>query len=199
MIRFSLAVRACCVCLLLLSAACAPYALVPAAPTSVANFTVDVDRPWNRINQSNLRSNAPLGYWTADGPGLNTMLFVGGVKDGEEIISISNTGTSDRVAFRSNMTPSEILELWESVLSQITGSAVIRSSNLQPARFLNADGFRFDLQYAGGDEVERIGLGYAAVNAGRLYLIFYSGTKLHHYGLRLDSARRIIETARLGA
>ncbi len=197
---FSRMIRKSCVALLLiLISACAPYALVPASSTSVANFIVDVDSPWNKVNQPGLQSNASIAYWTADGTALNNIVFVGGVKDGEEILNTTRSGTSEKVAFRANMTPSEIVELWETVISRITGTALANGSNLQPAKFLGLDGFRFDFQYEGKDEVERVGLGYAAVKDGRLYLIFYSGTKLHHYDLRLASAKRIMESARIGA
>jgi hypothetical protein len=58
-------------------------------------------------------------------------------------------------------------------------------------------GFKFDFHYVAKDEVDRSGIGYAAVKDGKLYLIFFSGSKLHHYPLRLGSAMRIMESAKI--
>ncbi len=184
--------------LLLLFAACAPFTLVPATTNDVANFRVESDIAWNRVNQVRLESSAPLAYWTADGPALNGMIFIGGVKDGQPVLKAQgDTGGNERLIFRSSMTPSEIVELWEAVTARISQTTIAKGSNIQPVEFGGSAGFRFDFRFVGKDEVDRSGLGYAAVKDGRLYMIFFSGTKLHHYPARLGSAQRIMESAQI--
>jgi len=184
--------------LVLLVAACAPFALVPAATNDVANFRVDADIAWNKVNQPRLESSAPLAYWTADGPALNGMIFIGGVKDGQPVIKVmGDTSKDNALVFRSGMTASEIVELWEAATAKISQTTIAKGSNIEPVAFAGGTGFKFDFHYVTKDEVDRSGIGYATVKDGKLYLIFFSGTKLHHYPTRLASAKRIMESARI--
>lgn len=184
--------------LLLALAACAPYSLVPPAPTDVANFRVETDIAWNKANQLRIESSAPIAYWTADGPSLNAIMFIGGVKNGEVLLRVPGSSETETLVFRDSMAPGEIVELWESTIAKLNNTTIAEGRNVRPVKFGGGDGFSFDFSYVTKDEVDRRGIGYAAVRDGRLYMIFYSGTKLHHYGLRLPSAMRIIETAQIG-
>ncbi|WP_341915732.1 hypothetical protein [Ferrovibrio terrae] len=184
--------------LLLIIAACAPFSLVPASTNDVANFRVDADIAWNKVNQLRLESSAPLAYWTVDGPSLNGMLFIGGVKDGQPVVKVQGDTTKDNaLIFRNGMTATEIVELWEATTAKISQTTIAKGSNIEGATFGGTSGFKFDFHYVTKDEVDRSGIGYATVKDGRLYLIFFSGTKLHHYPARLASAKRIIESARI--
>lgn len=180
-------------------AACTAYSLVPPTANEVANFRVESDIAWNKANQLRVESSAPLASWTADGPGLNNIIFIGGVKDGAPIIKVSNdtSSTKDALVFRNGMTATEIVEVWEAAITKLNQTSIAKGSNIQPAQFGGMAGFKFDFHYINKDEVERSGLGYAAIKDGRLYMIFYSGVTLHHYGLRLASAKRLIESAQI--
>lgn len=178
--------------------ACAAYSLVPPSTTDVANFRVDNDIAWSKANKLRVESTAPIASWTADGPGLNNMIFIGGVKDGSYIFKVSgSTETVNNLVFRNGMTATEIVELWEAAITKLNQTSIAKGSNIQPAQFGGMAGFKFDFAYVNKDEVDRSGVGYAAVKDGRLYLIFYSGAKLHHYGLRLANATRLMESARI--
>lgn len=196
--KFMMQFRWALVATLLFVAACAPFSLVPASSNDVANFRVDTDIAWNKINQPRLQSSAPLAFWTADGPGLNGIMFIGGVKDGDAVVKLPGDSTQDNaLLFRKSMTPSEIVELWEATTAKISQTTIAKGSNIEAVQFGGGNGFKFDFQYVAKDEVDRAGIGYAAVKDGRLYLIFFSGTKLHHYPLRAASARRIMESAKI--
>lgn len=178
--------------------ACTAYSLVPVATTDVANFRVENDIAWNKANKLRVESTAPLALWTADGPALNYMLFVGGVKDGGYVLrQMGATETVNNLTFRNGMTATEIVELWEASMTKFNTTSIAKGSNIQPANFGGIPGFKFDFQYVAKDEVDRSGIGYAAVKDARLYLIFFSGAKLHHYPLRVENARRIMETAKI--
>lgn len=197
MTMFSAFRRVLAVAVLFAAAACAPYTLIPPAPTSVANFQVENEIPWNKVNQLRVESSAPLAFWTADGPNLNSILFIGGVKSDSALLNVQGDTNKNTLVFRDSMTPSEIVELWEATITKVNQTTLAKGSNIQPAQFGGTSGFRFDFHYVTKDEVDRSGIGYAAVKDGRLYLIFFSGTKLHHYPLRLASAKRIMESARI--
>jgi len=179
--------------------ACTAYSLVPPMANDVANFRVEPDIAWNKANKLRVDSSAALASWTADGPGLNNVIFIGGVKDGTPVLTVQGDtgGTKDALVFRKDMSPSEIVELWEAAITKLNQTSIAKASNIQPTQFGGMPGFKFEFSYTNKDEVERSGLGYAAVKDGRLYMIFYSGTKLHHYGLRLASAQKMMETAQI--
>src|SRR3546814_12950915 len=80
------------------------------------------------------------------------------------------------------MTSSEVVELWEATMTKVFKTTLAEGKNVQPVKFAGMDGFRFDFNYVPKDEVDRKGVGFGAVKDGRLYLIFFSGTKLYHYG-----------------
>lgn len=186
--------------LLFLLVACAGYKLVPPAQTTVANFSVAPDIAWSQASHLTLQSSAPIAAWTVDGPALNQILFLGGVKSGDPLFTPSNRGTDEQkknIAFRDTMGPAEIAELWEAVFAQFAQTTLAATSNVEPARFGGIEGFKFDFAFTSKDEVERRGVIYGAVKDKKLYLIYYTGTKLYHYGLRLPNAMKAIESARI--
>ncbi|MCW0234591.1 MAG: hypothetical protein OJJ21_13405 [Ferrovibrio sp.] len=197
--RFILSLRrVAALAILVVLTACTAYSLVPAATTDVANFRVENDIAWNKANKLRVESAAPLAYWTADGPALNYILFVGGVKDGGYVLrQMGTTETVNNLVFRNGMSATEIVELWEASMTKMNTTSIAKGSNIQPADFGGTAGFKFDFQYVAKDEVDRSGVGYAAVKDGKLYLIFFSGTKLHHFPMRRASALRIMESAKI--
>jgi len=186
---------------LLSLAGCQAFTLVPEASTSAAGIQVQVDAPWNKINQLAVQSSGLVEVWTADGPGLNMLIFIGGARDGQPVLHRHNVNAASKApapVFRDSMAPAEIVELWESVMAQVSTTTIAKGSNIQPVKFGDLDGFQFDFNYATKDEVDRQGIGYGAVKDKKLYLIFYSGAKLHHYSLRLASATKIMQSAKIG-
>ncbi len=189
------------VILLLGLAGCPAYLLVPESSASAAGMQVQVDAPWNKVNQLAVQSSGAVEVWTADGLNLNMLVFIGGAKDGEPVLHRHNVNAPTKAPapiFRSSMAASEIVELWEAVMAQISNTTIAKGSNIQPVKFGGLDGFQFDFSYATKDEVDRQGVGYGAVKDKKLYLVFYSGTKLHHYNLRLASATKIMQSAKIG-
>lgn len=183
--------------LLLGLAGCAAYSLVAPAKVSVAGMQVDVEQPWNKANQLTVTSSGAIEVWTADGPALNTIMFIGGARDGEVAVKSNNPNASGTAIFRASMSPAEIVELWETVIVQQAGTTIAKGGNIKPVKHGGIDGFTFEFAYTGKNEVEQQGLGYAAIKDKRLYMIFFSGTKLHHYGSRRASVEKMIETVRI--
>lgn len=187
--------------LLLGLAGCPAYTLVPESSASAAGMQVQVDAPWNKVNQLAVQSSGAVEIWTADGLNLNMLIFIGGAKDGEPILHRHNVNAPAKnpaPVFRASMAPAEIVELWEAVMAQLSSTTIAKGSNIQPVKFGGLDGFQFDFNYATKDEVDRQGVGFGLVKDKKLFLVFYSGTKLHHYNLRLASATKIMQSAKIG-
>lgn len=129
--------------------------------------------------------------WTADGQRLNAITF--GVVDGEPLVRREQQDEKLPV-FRRDMTPTEIVELVEASLTKLGNAPLVSARDLRPEKFGGADGFRFELSFVGKDNVEREATAAGTVRNGKLYLVVYEGTRLHHYKLRRDQAERIIQS-----
>jgi len=177
-----------------------PYTLVPASSIVVAHGTIRVDPgiAWNRMPPR----RADIAWeenWTANGPALDAIGFIGALPDGEAIVR-QRRGADRRVpVFRATMTPSDLVSMIETACRIRAGAAVFETLDVQPARLLGHAGIRFDFAYVGPDEIRRRGRVLAAVIDGRLYALTLDGAALHYFGAALVDFDRIAASARPGA
>jgi len=186
--------------LLALAACVNPYTMAGPGPvTSVGGLSLAPTIPWNRQTPSEIAvtSAAPLEFWTQDGAGLQLMQVFGGVPDGQGLFK-KYQDKSEFPAFRAGMTPSDIMELVEATLGKLSGSTLIQTRELKPAKFSGLDGFQFGYSFTGKDEIDRDGIAIGAVKDGKLYLLLYSGARLHHFGKYRPEVERMFGSARLG-
>lgn len=192
----------------LVLAGCTQYALVPPSRTTVQNaFTVEPARAWNRWNftfekvgpyeQAQADTwNGPVETWVAEGYGLDRMVFVGGLPGGASLIKGGNE-KEPLPLFREDMTPSEVMEFVEATLARAGQTAIIETKNLRPVQFGGRPGFRFDVYYVRrDDEVDTDGTVIGTVKDKKLYLIFFSGTRLYHYKKLLPEVERLVDTVK---
>lgn len=179
-------------------AACARYSMVPPQRTPVkSSFTVEPGQAWNKINlQFGSAASHPVEAWTADGDQLNMMLFFAGVADGQTLMPPPRDEDKAKrlPAFRSSMSANEVKDVIEATLGQFMNSALVETRNLRPAVFGGHDGYRFDFSLVGKDEVDRQGIAVGAVVDGKLHSVVFMGTRLYHYGLRLQDAEHIVSS-----
>lgn len=188
---------------------CAQYTLVPPARTTVQNaFAVEPGRTWNRWTYSFEKVGpyeaalgetweGPVETWVAEGYGLDRMVFVGGLANGSPLIERSNEKEPVPL-FRDDMTPSEVMEFLEATLARTGQTTIVETGNLRLVPFGGTSGFRFDVHYVRrDDEVDTDGTVAGAIKDKRLYLIFFSGTRLHHYPKLLPDVERLIAGARI--
>jgi hypothetical protein len=188
------------VALLALAACINQYTLAGPGPVaSVGGLSLAPTIAWNRQSPSELvvSSAAPLEFWTQDGSTLQLMLVFGGVPDGQGLFRKYHD-KSDFPAFRATMTASEIMELVEATLGKMSGSTLIQARDLKPARLGGLDGFQFAYSFTGKDEIDRDGIASGVVKDGKLYLLLYSGAKLHHFGKYRPEVERMFGSARFG-
>ena len=180
----------------LLLAGCTQYALIAPEQVKVGTaLTVRPETSWNRVNAATPGS---VEIWTADGPSLDSLMFFHGIADGEPLLDRSGGGSSQAPlpAFRSTMTPTEIMELFEATMAQTTRSTLAAGRGLRPADFGGAPGFRFDFAYTGRDEIERDGFVTGAIKDDELYLIFFQGTRLYHHEKHRAAAEAVAASAK---
>jgi len=175
------------------------YRYVPVKRISVGSgaMTVESPRPWNRSRGSVFRDVREVEDWTLNGPYLDGMSFVTGLKSGRYLIYQSKREDQQVPKFRSDMTPPEIVAMLESLFRVRGGTVEFKTLNLQPRQFLGYNGFQFDYEHLDTDELWRKGRVVGAVIGDRLYLILYDAARMHYYDAALPDFEAVVASAQL--
>lgn len=180
-------------------ASCQRYVMVPPQQVTVKNaLVVAPSQAWNKINIENL-SSRPVEIWTADGDQLNMLMLFVGVADGQSLFPSPDSEKDKYAPFKSAMTPNEVVSLVEATLSRYMDSSLVESYDLRPATFAGQNGYRAEFNLVGKDEVDRRGLATGTIKDGKLYLMLFIGTRLHHYGLRAEEVEGMVASARIAS
>lgn len=178
----------------------ATYTLVRPEPIAVGGraMLVTPGERWNRLPHG-LFDLGEEENWTLNGALLDSVTFLGGIKDGKAIVRQRRRDDRQVPVFRANMTPPELVGMIESFYRVRAGSSEFATTGLQPVTFLGSPGFRFDYEHLGGNEVKRRGRAYGAVLGGRFYLMLLDATRLHYFERALPDFERMAQGARLRA
>ncbi len=174
------------------------YSLVQAHEVRVGDDSVAVTPPreWNKISTSLFVDIAAVEDWTQNGPYLDSMSFVTGLKDGKTLVRQRSRDDRQVPKFRSNMTPPEIAAMIETLFRVRGGTVDFKTSSLAPRPFLGANGFQHDFEHLDSDEVRRRGRAVGAVIDGRLYLILIDATRSHYFNASLPDFEAVVTSAR---
>jgi hypothetical protein len=174
------------------------YSLVRVQRVRVGNgsLVVSPPRPWNK-QRTTFIDIREVEDWTLNGPYLDGISFVTGLKSGRYLIRQSKRADQQVPKFRSDMTPPEIAAMLESLYRVKGGAVDFRTLSLQPRRFLGMNGFQFDFEHLDDDELWRKGRAVGAVIDGNLYLILYDAARSHYYGAALPDFESIVASAEL--
>jgi hypothetical protein len=175
------------------------YSLVRADRVSVGDgsMTVVSPRPWNRHRPILFEDVRQVEDWTLNGPILDGMSFVTGLKNGKSLIRQRRSANQQVPLFRSDMTPPEIAAMIESLYRVRGGAVDFRTVSLQPRTFLGTGGFQLDYEHLDSDELWRRGRAVGAVINGRLYLVLLDAAKSHYYDAALADFEATVASARL--
>ena len=175
------------------------YSLVRVKEVRVGNDSMAVTPPreWNKIAGSLFVDIHAVEDWTQNGPYLDGISFVTGLKDGKALVYQRRRDDRQVPKFRSNMTPPEIAAMIESLFRVRGGAVDFKTLSMTPRPFLGTNGFQFDYEHLDSDEVRRKGRAVAAVINGRLYMILFDAARSHYYNALLPDYEAIIHSARL--
>jgi len=175
------------------------YSLVRVKETRVGNDSMAVTPPreWNKISSSLFVDIHAVEDWTQNGPYLDGISFVTGLKDGKALVYQRSRDDRQVPKFRSNMTPLEITSMIESLFRVRAGAVDFKTVALIPRNFMGYGGFQYDYEHLDGDEVRRKGRAVGAVIDGRLYLILFDAARSHYYGALLPDFEAVVNSARL--
>jgi hypothetical protein len=175
------------------------FRLVEPGPRRVARERMEVTPgiAWNRSPRGPQEITREEN-WTLNGPHLDNLTFIGGVKSGEPLVRHQRRSDWRQVPnFRADMSPTDIIGIVETFYRVRGGSVSFDVKSVQPRQFLGGQGFQFDYERLGGDEVRRLGRGAAAVISDRLYMIVFDAAAMHYFPVGLPEAERIMASARL--
>jgi hypothetical protein len=176
------------------------YTLVRVHRVSVGDggMTVVAPRPWNERRRSILFDDVrEVEDWTQNGPYLDGISFVSGMKSGRYLIRQRKSADQQVPKFRDDMTPPEIAAMLESLFRVRGGAVDFRTLSLQPRPFLGANGFQLDYEHLDSDELWRKGRVVGAVIGGRLYLILLDAARSHYYNSVLPDFEAIVASAHI--
>ena len=175
------------------------YSFVRVQRVSVGDrsMTVVAPRPWNRHRPIFFEDIRQVEDWTLNGPLLDGMSFVTGLKNGKSLIRQRRTASQQVPIFRSNMTPPEVAAMIESLYRVRGGSVDFRTLSLQPRPFLGTNGFQLDYEHLDDDELWRRGRAVGAVIDGKLYLILLDAAKSHYWDATLPDFEAVVASAQL--
>jgi hypothetical protein len=162
-------------------------------------MTVVAPRPWNERRRSILFDDVPdVEDWTLNGPILDGISFVSGMKSGHYLIRQRKSADQQVPKFRGDMTPPEIAAMLESLYRVRGGAVEFRTLNLQPRPFLGAaNGFQLDYEHLDSDELWRKGRVVGAVIGDRLYLVMFDAARSHYYNAALPDFEAIVGSAQI--
>jgi hypothetical protein len=161
-------------------------------------MSVVAPRPWNERRRSILFDDVrEVEDWTLNGPILDGMSFVSGLKNGHYLIRQRRTADQQVPKFRSEMTPPEIAAMLESLYRVRGGAVEFHMLGLQPRPFLGANGFQLDYEHLDSDELWRKGRAVGVVIGGRLYLILLDAARLHYYNATLPDFEAVVASAQI--
>jgi hypothetical protein len=175
------------------------YAAVRVQRVNVGDgsLAVTAPRPWNRHRPVLFEDIRQVEDWTLNGPLLDGISFVTGLRDGKSLIRQRRTTSQQVPIFRSNMTPPEVAAMIESLYRVRGGAVDFRTVSLQPRPFLGANGFQLDYEHLDQDELWRRGRAVGAVINGQLYLVLLDAAKSHYYDAALPDFEAVVASAQL--
>ena len=161
------------------------------------SMAVTTPREWNRVSTvwaiDDIRA---VEDWTLNGPYLDSMSFVTGLKGGRYIIRQNKRDAQQVPKFRSDMTAPEITAMLESFYRVKAGTVDLRTTSLKPRVLMGYPGFQWDFDHLDQDEVWRRGRAVGAVVGGRLYLILLDATRMHYFDAAAPDFEAVVNSAR---
>ena len=175
------------------------YSLVRVQRVRVGDGSMSVAPPrsWNRHRPIFFEDIRQVEDWTLNGPLLDGISFVTGLRDGKSLIRQRRSASQQVPIFRSNMTPPEVAGMIESLYRVRGGAVDFRTLSLKPRPFLGTGGFQLDYEHLDDDELWRRGRAVGAVIDGKLYLILLDAAKAHYYDAALPDFEALVTSAQL--
>ena len=180
------------VCLIL--AACQHYSLVPVEKRTIGGaYSIDSQIQWSKATELGLE------IWTVDGPLLEAVRFMSGVKDGQPLFELPKRPGGEEPempTYRSDFSLSETVDFIIALLERF-GANQVKANNIRPAKFGSVDGIRFEFSFLTENGMDSDGMVAAAEIDGELFVIAYTGAREYYFPKYKDQVERLIASIEL--
>ena len=130
-------------------------------------------RPNINFNQL---ADSKIIVWTVNGFGLDRIVFINNIKDGETLFGDDTTNT-----YKKDMNEVEIAELFIESMKVFGKWADGKFENLKLGKHGPFNGFKFEMTLINQEGLSYKGLTSGAVINEKLYLVFFIATELHFF------------------
>lgn len=179
-------------------AACVPtYTLVEPGPSAVGDgaMAVTPTSAWNSVPVATQQPEWEES-WTANGPLLDTVVFVSGLPDGKSLLRQRKKDDAQVPVFRADMTPSDLVSMVESSY-RVGGVAVFEVDQVDTTAFLGGTGIRMRYHYSPGEGIGKKGSCVLRIVGQKLYLMKLEGVTSHYFDQALPEFDRMVASATL--
>ena len=159
-------------------------------------LVVTPSQDWNHLGP---RVGRNAESWTMDGLSLDDVTFYGGIASDETLFKEGNRKDKPLPRFSATMLPPDVVQMFEESYRIANDTSVFSVDKVEPTKFLGVDGVRFSYRFTSRDEVERMGLGTAAIVGGKLYMITYEAPAIYYFDKYVDAYGKIVDSGALVA
>lgn len=174
--------------------ACAGLKAVPPGPYASGGYQVTVGRTWTDLGPL-IGSPKAVRMLTIDGPMLNSLFIIDGLKPGEYLVRAPSK-EKPTPTWKAGMTPTEQVEMVADSLVAI-GFQRVATDNLRPVKVGDKDGMRFDITAQTSAGLDVAGIAQLAEINGRLYIIIYTAAAEHYFQATKAEVEGVLNSARV--
>lgn len=176
--------------------ACAGLKAVPAGPYASGGNQISVGRTWTDMGRLYDASKG-VRMLSIDGPQLNRLFVIDGLKPGEFIIRPASKETPTPT-WKAGLTPTEQVEFLADSLVAMQYYRV-ETDNLRPVKVDDRSGVRFDITAQTVDGLNISGIAQLVEAGDRLYILLYLAPTEHYFDATKAEVEGIMASARVGA
>jgi hypothetical protein len=176
--------------------ACAGLKAVPAGPYASGGNQITVGRTWTDMGRL-FDASKGVRLLSIDGPQLNRLFVIDGLKPGEFIIR-PVTKEQPTPTWKAGLSPSEQVEFLADNLSAMQYYRV-ETGGLRPVKVGDRNGVRFDITAQTVDGLDVSGIAQLVEAGDRLYILLYLAPTEHYFNATKAEVEGIMASARVGA
>lgn len=174
--------------------ACAAIKAVPAGPYASGGNQITVGRTWTDMGRL-FDASKGVRMLSIDGPQLNRLFVIDGLKPGEFIIRPASK-ERPTPTWNAGLTPTEQVEFLADSLTAMQYHRV-ETDNLRPVKVGERSGVRFDISAQTVDGLNISGIAQLVEAGDRLYVLLYLAPTEHYFAATQAEVEAIMASARV--
>ncbi len=173
--------------------ACTTISKVEVGEQSVGeNFKFTANAGWNKVSIA----FGPAQQWTREGLPLDRLLIYSGTQTGTTMHPILPGSKLKPIVFNASMQSDQIVDMFQQIFSNDGSDFKLLKTDRVDWAKRKAVKFEFSSTRK-VDNVKLLGVGYAYIEAGKLYSMVYSAPRLAFYPREQEGVNQMIASAKI--